>query len=60
MPEAVTNAVPKALYLLDSEAFQKIYGDEERVVVAGLVDVYAGAWAASSWTSCAGTWLESP
>jgi phosphoglycerate dehydrogenase-like enzyme len=41
MPEGVTNAVPKALYLLDSEAFQKIYGDEERAAVAELADVYA-------------------
>ena len=40
MPEAVTNAVPEALYLLDSEAFQKIYGKEERAAVAGLADVY--------------------
>ena len=41
MPEGVTNAVPKALYLLDGEAFEKIYGDEERAAVAELVDVYA-------------------
>jgi phosphoglycerate dehydrogenase-like enzyme len=41
MPEGVTNEVPKALYLLDSEAFQEIYGDEERSAVAELADVYA-------------------
>jgi len=41
MPEGVTNAVPKALYLLDSEASQKIYGEDEREAVAGLADVYA-------------------
>ena len=41
MPEGVTNEVPKALYLLDNEAFQKIYGEEEREAVAGLADVYA-------------------
>jgi phosphoglycerate dehydrogenase-like enzyme len=41
MPESVTNAVPKALYLLDNEASQKIYGEEERETVAELADVYA-------------------
>jgi hypothetical protein len=45
MPEGVTTPVPKALYLLDGEAFQKSYGEEEWA---------AGAWAASSLTSCAG------
>ena len=29
MPEDVATAVPKALYLLDGEAFEKIYGEEE-------------------------------
>ncbi len=43
MPEDVTTSVPRALYLLDAEAFQKIYGEEERAAVAGLADVYAGA-----------------
>ena len=41
MPEGVTNAVPKALYLLDSEASQMIYGEEERAAVAELAEVYA-------------------
>ena len=41
MPEDVAIAVPKALYLLDGEAFEKIYGDEERAAVAELADVYA-------------------
>jgi phosphoglycerate dehydrogenase-like enzyme len=41
MPEGVTTPFPKALYLLDSGAFAKIYGEEERAAVAGLADVYA-------------------
>jgi phosphoglycerate dehydrogenase-like enzyme len=41
MPEGVTNPFPKALYVLDSEAFEKIYGEEEREAVRGLADVYA-------------------
>jgi phosphoglycerate dehydrogenase-like enzyme len=41
MPEGVTTPVPKALYLLDGEAFEKIYGEEERAAVAELADVYA-------------------
>jgi phosphoglycerate dehydrogenase-like enzyme len=41
MPEVGTTPVPKALYLLDGEAFQKIYGEEERSAVAELADVYA-------------------
>jgi phosphoglycerate dehydrogenase-like enzyme len=41
MPEGVTSSFPKALYLLDSGAFAKIYGEEERAAVAGLADVYA-------------------
>jgi phosphoglycerate dehydrogenase-like enzyme len=41
MPEGVTTPFPKALYLLDSGAFEKIYGEEERAAVAGLADVYA-------------------
>src|SRR5680860_59900 len=41
MPEGVTAQVPKALYVLDGEAFEKIYGEEERESVAELADVYA-------------------
>ena len=41
MPEGVTAQVPKALYVLDGEGFEKIYGEEERAAVAGLADVYA-------------------
>jgi phosphoglycerate dehydrogenase-like enzyme len=41
MSEGVTTPVPKALYVLDSEAFEKIYGEEEREAIAGLADVYA-------------------
>jgi hypothetical protein len=41
MPEGMTTPFPKALYLLDSGAFEKIYGEEERAAVAGLADVYA-------------------
>jgi hypothetical protein len=41
MPEGVTTPFPKALYLLDSGAFEKIYSEEERAAVAGLADVYA-------------------
>jgi phosphoglycerate dehydrogenase-like enzyme len=41
MPEGVTTPIPKALYLLDGEAFEKIYGEEERAAVAELGDVYA-------------------
>jgi hypothetical protein len=33
MPEDVTATVPKALYLLNSEVFEKIYGDEERAAL---------------------------
>jgi len=33
MPEDVTTSVPRALYLLDAEAFQKIYGEEERAAL---------------------------
>jgi phosphoglycerate dehydrogenase-like enzyme len=40
MPEGVTTPVPKALYLLDDEPFEKIYGEEERAAVAELADVY--------------------
>jgi phosphoglycerate dehydrogenase-like enzyme len=41
MPEGATISIPKALYLLDGEAFQKIYGGEERSAVAELADEYA-------------------
>jgi phosphoglycerate dehydrogenase-like enzyme len=41
MPEVGTTPFPKALYLLDREAFEKIYGEEERAAVAELADVYA-------------------
>src|SRR5829696_4884018 len=41
MPEGMTTPFPKALYLRDSGAFEKIYGEEERAAVAGLADVYA-------------------
>src|SRR5829696_4272700 len=41
MPEGMTTPFPKALYLRDSGAFEKIYGEEERATVAGLADVYA-------------------
>jgi phosphoglycerate dehydrogenase-like enzyme len=41
MPERATISFPKALYLLDSGAFEKIYGEEERTAVAGLADIYA-------------------
>jgi phosphoglycerate dehydrogenase-like enzyme len=41
MAEGATTPLPKALYLLDSDAFEKIYGEEERAAVAGLADVYA-------------------
>ena len=37
----MTTPFPKALYLLDSGAFEKIYGEEERAAVAGLAGVYA-------------------
>jgi phosphoglycerate dehydrogenase-like enzyme len=48
MPEDGTTSVPKALYLLDGEAFQKVYGEEERKAVAGLADVYAPPQTADS------------
>jgi len=48
MPEDVTTSVPRALYLLDAEAFQKIYGEEERAAVAGLADVYVPPQTADS------------
>ncbi len=41
MPEGVTASTPKALYVLDGEAFEKIYGEEEWEAVAELADVYA-------------------
>ena len=41
MPEGMTTSFPKALYLLDRGAFERIYGEEERAAVAGLADVYA-------------------
>jgi phosphoglycerate dehydrogenase-like enzyme len=41
MPEVATTPIPKTLYLLDGEAFQKIYGEEERAAVAELAEVYA-------------------
>jgi hypothetical protein len=41
MPEGGAIAGPKALYILDGEAFEKIYGEEERLAVAELADVYA-------------------
>ena len=41
MPEGATTPIPKSLYLLDGEAFQKIYGEEERTAVAELAEVYA-------------------
>jgi phosphoglycerate dehydrogenase-like enzyme len=41
MPEGATTPIPKTLYLLDGEAFEKIYGEEERAAVAELADVYA-------------------
>ena len=41
MPEGLTTSIPKALYLLNGEAFEKIYGEEEREAVAELADVYA-------------------
>jgi phosphoglycerate dehydrogenase-like enzyme len=41
MLEGVTASTPKALYVLDGEAFEKIYGEEEREAVAELADVYA-------------------
>jgi phosphoglycerate dehydrogenase-like enzyme len=41
MPEGVTASTPKALYVLDGEAYEKIYGEEEREAVAELADVYA-------------------
>ena len=41
MPEGVTTPIPKALYVLDGEAFEKIYGEEERAAVAELADIYA-------------------
>jgi phosphoglycerate dehydrogenase-like enzyme len=40
MPEGVTVPAPSALYLLDGEAFQKIYGEEERAAVVELTDGY--------------------
>ena len=48
MPEEVATTVPKALYLLDGGAFEKIYGDEERTAVAELADVYAPPQTAES------------
>ena len=48
MPEGAPNAIPKALYLLDTEALQKIYGEEERAAVTGLADVYAPPQTADS------------
>jgi phosphoglycerate dehydrogenase-like enzyme len=48
MPEDVAVTVPKALYLLDGEALEKIYGDEERAAVAELADVYAPPQTADS------------
>jgi hypothetical protein len=71
MPEGVTTPVPKAHYLLDGEAFQRIYGEEERAAVAGLADVYAPLQTADSVANnpnvlagvevirCAGMWLGS-
>ena len=41
MPEGATISIPKALYLLDSDAFHKIYGEEEQAAVAELADIYA-------------------
>jgi hypothetical protein len=41
MPEGMTTPFLNALYLLDSGAFEEIYGEEERAAVAGLADVYA-------------------
>jgi phosphoglycerate dehydrogenase-like enzyme len=41
MPEGVTASTPKALYVLDGEAYEKIYGEEERAAVAELADIYA-------------------
>jgi phosphoglycerate dehydrogenase-like enzyme len=41
MSEGAKIPVPKALYVLDSEAFEKIYGEEEREAIADLADVYA-------------------
>ncbi len=41
MPEGVIIPFPRALYILDGEAFEKIYGEEERESVAELADVYA-------------------
>jgi phosphoglycerate dehydrogenase-like enzyme len=48
MPESESTQVPKALYLLDSEAFQNIYGEEERAAVAEFADVYAPPQTAES------------
>jgi phosphoglycerate dehydrogenase-like enzyme len=48
MPEDVAITVPKALYLLDGEALEKVYGDEERAAVAELADVYAPPQTADS------------
>jgi hypothetical protein len=33
MPEGATTTFPRTLYLLDEEAFQKIYGEEERAAL---------------------------
>ena len=41
MPEGVRTPIPKALYVLDGEAYEKIYGGEERASVAELADIYA-------------------
>src|SRR5688500_11013843 len=48
MPEGVTTPFPKALYLLDSGAFDTVYGEEERAAVSGLADVYAPLQTAAS------------
>lgn len=41
MSEGVTTPYPKALYVLDFGAFERIYGEEEQKAVAGLADVHA-------------------
>jgi hypothetical protein len=33
MPEGATTPIPKTLYLLDGEAFEKNYGEEERAAL---------------------------
>jgi hypothetical protein len=49
MPEGLTTSIPKALYLLDGEAFEKIYGEEERAAVAELADVYVPPQTGVQW-----------